>query len=327
MKTTEDTLQIFHEHGVDLGKVIRIYGQYHPTTIPKKYVKSIRLHTTSGATLKPRISIYNRRHDFFLEIPVESSSQAFRVSMNNKTIFTEVHFSSPFRSLGCSDSAAIIATMVKNFEHRLFEWLDYHLAIGFSRIILYDNGSTDQTLQRIAELNDPRIVTIPFHYAHFADQTFADTQRIALSTAITAYRKYCGWVCLIDADEFIQIPGMNPMNIEIFLSAKRFRSRRAVTMPSILLTNKGNNDPIKNNILELCRFSNNEPKYTKMFINARKSHKIDFIKNPHRLRGQTQLKKTELYHGHFWCNDRLTYHSDFVEHPEFLTFKQQIINQ
>lgn len=323
MKNADDTLQLFAGHGVRKGNSILMYGQYHPEAVPKKHVRTIRLHTADGRHLKPKIRIYSRRHDFSLEIPGALSSRPLRVSMNGQTVFPEVRLETPFQPLGCKASAAVIATMVQNFEHRLFEWIDYHFALGFSRIILFDNGSTDHTLERIADRNDARLVVIPFNYAHFADQTFADTQRIALAAAVNAYRNQCGWICLTDADEFIQIPGMHPMNIETFLAANRFRRYRAVTMPSILLTNKNSDDPVDNNILELCRFSNDEPKYTKMIINTRKSRPVLFVKNPHRIRGQIMLSRQELYHGHFWCNDRLAYQPEFVEHTEFMEFQQQ----
>ncbi|KAF0114211.1 MAG: hypothetical protein FD150_1646 [Rhodobacteraceae bacterium] len=47
---------------------------------------------------------------------------------------------------------------MKNETHLIEEWLDHYLANGAERIFLIDNGSTDDTLAKIAPwLGDGRV--------------------------------------------------------------------------------------------------------------------------------------------------------------------------
>jgi 3-deoxy-D-arabino-heptulosonate 7-phosphate (DAHP) synthase class II len=115
------------------------------------------------------------------------------------------------------------------------------------------------------------------------------------------------WLCFIDADEFIYLPKMQRPDINAFLGQRKYKRAKALRIESILLTNKAQDDLIENNILELCRHSDLTAKYTKLIINSKLTRKTTFMKSPHKMRGDSILRKEDMYHGHCWCNQRLEY--------------------
>ncbi len=93
------------------------------------------------------------------------------------------------------DKIAICA-IFKNEAPYLLEWLAFHRMIGVDLFVLYDNGSTDGSVELIRNSIFASSVTI-IDWPHPAGQ-------------IPAYQDFCtnraaqyGWVAFIDIDEFI----------------------------------------------------------------------------------------------------------------------------
>lgn len=320
MKDSEQTIQIFNQHAIHAGTKIRVFGQFR-SPISKRQIQSIRLVSAPGVKIRPKIKVYSKRNDFYFELPESFQGQAFGINLGTEVVFDTIRFEAPFGPLACDRSAVIASTMIQNYSHRLIEWIHYHLKLGFSRIILFDNNSDDDTHEKIKRLNDSRVIHIPFNYGTFPGYTFEEIQRITLSIALNAYKKECHWICYTDADEFIQIPDIKPMRIDAYLNNRKFQRYKAVTMQSILLTNKANQESIDNNVLDLCRFSDDKPAYTKIILNTQKNKRTHFLKSPHRIRGEFLPPSQEIYHGHFWANERLSYHAGMTENSQFLAFK------
>lgn len=96
------------------------------------------------------------------------------------------------------ESATLVA-IAKNEAPYLLEWITYHLSIGFSRITIYDNESTDGSaalLERIAEA-DGR-VAVRFWAS---DGLYASPQATAYNDALGAVAT--AWVMFLDIDEFL----------------------------------------------------------------------------------------------------------------------------
>ncbi len=317
------TIQIFNEHCVVFPDSIRLYGQFIPEQISKRTAKKFRLiEKTSGAkSIKTHIS--GKKRDFCIILPYFENFEHKRycLSAGRDIVFEEVRLKSPFEDISLTENSAIIITMVKNYEKRILEWIEYHLKLGFSKIVVFSNNSTDRTVEVVEELDDDRAVVIPFNYTCFEGCIYDEIQRMAISIGSNAFKNGFRWTCLIDADEFVYIPDMHPMNIKAFLNDKRFQKRRAVTMQSIVLTNKNKQDKIDNNIIDLCRFTEVKPLYTKTILNNQKTKKDIFVKSPHRFRGHRILPMDEIYHCHCWCNDRLKYQEHFKQRDDLLRFK------
>ncbi len=88
-----------------------------------------------------------------------------------------------------------ICAIVKN-EPDIFEWTLYHSLIGFDTIIVFNNGSTDGTLDELAmagRFADVRIIDWPLHPG----------QHQAYNHALERFGPDLDWMAFVDADEFI----------------------------------------------------------------------------------------------------------------------------
>lgn len=104
-----------------------------------------------------------------------------------------------------------ICCIAKCENNYLREWVDYHLALGFSRIFIYDNNDVDG--ERIEPLfEDNKQVTILDCRGEKAYQNKAYTQFYKM------YGNDFDWIAFIDVDEFITFSEKSGLkNIEDFL--------------------------------------------------------------------------------------------------------------
>jgi glycosyltransferase involved in cell wall biosynthesis/predicted O-methyltransferase YrrM len=90
------------------------------------------------------------------------------------------------------------ACVVKNEADDIAEWIAFHLAIGITTILIYENGSTDRTRNialAFSEKYDVRV--IPWNLIS------NDYQRRAYMDAVNRLAGQVDWIAFIDADEFI----------------------------------------------------------------------------------------------------------------------------
>lgn len=89
-----------------------------------------------------------------------------------------------------------ICVIVKNEGRYIAEWLRYHQVAGVDVVYLYDNGSTDDTAERIR----------PFVESGFVEYTIfpgAGRQLDAYNDCLRRHRWGCKYIAFIDADEFL----------------------------------------------------------------------------------------------------------------------------
>ena len=80
----------------------------------------------------------------------------------------------------------------------LKEWLDYHLSIGIEKFYLYDNESTDDTL----DVLKPYIECKQVEYTPFPGKS---VQNQAYIDCLAKHRFDCEWIVFIDLDEFLHL--------------------------------------------------------------------------------------------------------------------------
>ncbi len=78
----------------------------------------------------------------------------------------------------------------------LREWLAFHRAVGFEKIILIDNGSTDETVRIVETFYDRESVDI-------ISRPDRATQVDLYNSVLSLYADKCQWIAFIDADEFL----------------------------------------------------------------------------------------------------------------------------
>ena len=314
---------LFSEHTIENDNMLIIYGSYNPNNIDRLSI--LRLHLQQKNRNIPfKVESYKKRNDFRFCINKAALDLTKPLTVRHKSTDSVITVNVKLLDLSLftqPDGVAIV-TMVKNYAHRIIEWIDYHLKIGFSKIIIFDNGSTDNLEEVLNKYNNSQVTIITFSYEPFPNRCFADIQRIAHNIGVNGLKHTSSWACLLDADEFIYIPKMKPMNIERFLHHPLYRYFKALCMPSILLTNKAKDEKFDNNLIDKCCYSDNKPKYTKLFINQSPLFNISFIKNPHRIRGQLKLHRRKIYHGHIWANKRMMYDTKLIHITEFIETKK-----
>jgi hypothetical protein len=88
--------------------------------------------------------------------------------------------------------------MIRNEGRYLEEWLQWHRAIGVSSFFLYDNNSTDSTVDILGPCI-ARGECVLHHWPH----AFAQTE--ALTDCLSRYRARSAWLGFVDVDEYIHV--------------------------------------------------------------------------------------------------------------------------
>jgi hypothetical protein len=99
-----------------------------------------------------------------------------------------------------------IATIVKDEESYIDEWLAFHQAVGVRHFIVYDNGSTDRTVGTIkARLRADELTLMPWagRMVDANNGSQLNNQLLALDHAISNFGPAFRWMALIDVDEFL----------------------------------------------------------------------------------------------------------------------------
>jgi hypothetical protein len=144
-------------------------------------------------------------------LPVQKASQELRVTLAvtgeeplpSLAIYTPPSSGSS-STLPAPEKKLICAcTMVRDVAKFLPEWVVYHAAVGVDRFYLYDNGSEDDMVDQVHQLNaagyDISTVAWPWTKA----------QEAGFSHSAAVHQDSCEWMAFIDVDEFIFSPRWN----------------------------------------------------------------------------------------------------------------------
>jgi hypothetical protein len=92
-----------------------------------------------------------------------------------------------------------VVAILKNEAEYVEEWLAFHLMVGARSIIIYDNGSTDGTLEILARFAQQGVTVVP--WSNFT--TLHSTQDLAYAHALANFGHAFRWMAFIDVDEFL----------------------------------------------------------------------------------------------------------------------------
>lgn len=115
--------------------------------------------------------------------------------------------------LECKFYSAVIL-LIKDENRYLKEWLDWHLALGFEHVYIYDNGEKDHA-QEIVDLYaaemQRKITVIDWtgHHTHI--------QQDAYNHFLSNYKKDVRWGLFIDSDEFLRFTDGQTTDVNTFL--------------------------------------------------------------------------------------------------------------
>lgn len=115
--------------------------------------------------------------------------------------------------LNCKWYSAVIL-LIKDENCYLKEWLDWHLALGFEHIYIYDNGEKDHVqdiLQLYADEQQQKMTVIDWtgHHNHI--------QQDAYNHFLLNYKEEVRWGLFIDSDEFLRFTDEGITDVNAFL--------------------------------------------------------------------------------------------------------------
>jgi len=93
-----------------------------------------------------------------------------------------------------------LCLLCKNEENYIQDWLDYHhYGIGVGSFLIYNNESTDHTLERITKWKNkhPECEVFTFNIPG------CPVQKLAYERCIEAFKESYTWIGFIDTDEYI----------------------------------------------------------------------------------------------------------------------------
>lgn len=94
-----------------------------------------------------------------------------------------------------------VCGIAKDEDRYVVEWAAYHLAIGFDRIVIYDNMSA----RPIASLFDRRALGQEITVIRWPSVGGGNAQLTAYEDFLTRYRTAVDWAAILDLDEYIHL--------------------------------------------------------------------------------------------------------------------------
>lgn len=99
-----------------------------------------------------------------------------------------------------------LVVIVKNEADAISEWLQFHLAVGVDTFIIYDDGSSDGTIDCARKVLEPdKLIVIPWSQ-RIQDAKLGralHNQGLAFAHAVANFRQHHRWMGFIDIDEFL----------------------------------------------------------------------------------------------------------------------------
>lgn len=104
-----------------------------------------------------------------------------------------------------------ICALFNNESEYLVEWIEYHKIIGIDHFYIYNNSSTDRSVDVLTPYIREGLVTLFYWPTHVPEHLRQDPMMLALSTQLSAYEnasKYAAikdsrWLLVLDVDEFL----------------------------------------------------------------------------------------------------------------------------
>jgi len=99
----------------------------------------------------------------------------------------------------------LICAIIKNENLYLREWIDYHLNLGFEKIILYDNNDVNGEVPNmiVQDYINKNVVEVINYRGFKTNDKFWGVQSAAYNDCLQKYKNTDNWIAFIDVDEFI----------------------------------------------------------------------------------------------------------------------------
>lgn len=225
-----------------------------------------------------------------------------------------------------ADGVGIVA-IAKDEGPYIREWVEFHARAGFQRFYVYDNGSTDNTRDELADLaRDLDVTVIPWR----TFEARRDAQFLAYNHAVAQFYGANKWLAFIDIDEFLFALDGRPMSE--CLAA--YDDVPAVSVPWVMYGTSGHECPPPGRVTEsyLMRAPFPPPIHKNTLMNYKTIVRPAFVDSMTvhfpRLKGEPSVfyneRKERLHKAAFI--DPAYAHSDIFRLNHYFTKSQEEIN-
>ncbi|MBN6049691.1 glycosyltransferase family 2 protein [Lactobacillus helveticus] len=168
-----------------------------------------------------------------------------------------------------------IVLIIKNEADYIIEWIEYYKLLGFDRMYIYDNDSTDDVYQKILKYIKSALVD----YTKISGRA---RQLDAYNDALKKAKIESKYLAIIDADEFI----FSPQNINVYSIVEKYMTYRdkvgGVGINWLIFGSGGQKNEEKGLVTQRfyfrSRYNFNVNRHVKTICNPRK---VAGILNPH----------------------------------------------
>lgn len=98
-----------------------------------------------------------------------------------------------------------VCVIVKDELQYLLEWIAYQYLVGFDRVIVYNNNSTDGSAELLKKLSDAGKIDCHF----WETPSFGSPQLTAYKDCLSRYKDEHEYIAFFDADEFLVTKNLN----------------------------------------------------------------------------------------------------------------------
>lgn len=306
---------------------IQIYGQY-------KGKPNFSLTILKNEVPLPKgefqLVYCGKRPDFLVKIKdlQYSPEDRYTFIINGRAVHEMVQLRDPLTNK-LSFAQCVIATMVKNEKNKIVEWINYHFLLGFEKIIIYLNNSTDGTAQIIQSLGNPNVIAVPFNYTAFPGWRWNNVQRIQLSLNSNILRNFSNWVCFIDVDEFIYICDHSVRREPLIQSYIddfhcRYPNAAALRINSYFFTNEQVSYRPNQDVVANCCLRTVTTGYSKIIVNS--EYLSEFTVTPHKFNADVTASTDSIYYGHYWIKGLRNPQGEFHACQDIANFVSERIN-
>lgn len=305
-------IQLYNDLCVETDTHVHMYGQHDGD--PHASLTGTHEIVTHASNLPVGSKPRDARQDFYIKIPRDNISKPLTIIVQDG-LFDNLNVSClpTTLPLKLDENSTVISTMVQNEHGRLHEWIDYHLSLGFSGVVLFDNdynkqkkcfvsADSNRTCDDLQREYPGQVMVVKYPHGIIPRTHRYSGQRITLTLGYKLLKQHCKHVCFIDVDEFIHLPKQQDVCIEQFLQQY---DNKTLVMDSVFLVNDPSTRIIPdNNVLQHTIYPTDKLGYNKIIINNHQ-HDVDFLISPHlppASHEHEKCKPSELMHYHCWLN-------------------------
>jgi hypothetical protein len=155
----------------------------------------VDIHTNRHIELMSTICQHSHASIYTLETIIHDRPSDIQLVINNDSVHVHVNNYPQF------PGEIIMSTLVKNEDNYLKQWIDYHLRLGITRFVIYDNAQTMYLDTILSEYIEKEIVIlIKWSYQYHIEKAQFTQQ----DHSIYAFQK-SKYIGLMDIDEYVNI--------------------------------------------------------------------------------------------------------------------------